>query len=252
MKFLYFALNTVRAGAIDGSMNRVVATNVDGNGERRDVQRRRTAADSMMMTFPLQADEDDAPDALAALTIKQREVLDLLIQHKTSKEISRLLGISPHTVDQRIMLARAKLNVATRGEVALQYRRLLEERSKGAGSFAEDTDFSTEDIWEKPIYRSSHVDPSRLTAQPAGQEDDVPVQTAIDRFREAPRQMGAAAAIGAEPAIPEYHRVLPEMFDGPNGTMVRLGAIAAITVFLILIILGGLAIFSQLSQIIGH
>lgn len=44
---------------------------------------------------------------LVELTAKQREVLDLLIQHMTSKEISRQLGISPHTVDQRIMLARA-------------------------------------------------------------------------------------------------------------------------------------------------
>ncbi|MGP4854871.1 helix-turn-helix transcriptional regulator, partial [Klebsiella pneumoniae] len=36
-----------------------------------------------------------------------------------------LLGISPYTVDQRINLARAKLNVANRNEVAHVYRRLV-------------------------------------------------------------------------------------------------------------------------------
>lgn len=62
--------------------------------------------------------EQTRPDRLLGLTAKQCEVLDLLIEHQTSKEISRKLGISPHTVDQRIMLARAKLNVGTRSEVA--------------------------------------------------------------------------------------------------------------------------------------
>src|SRR6188768_4307779 len=62
---------------------------------------------------------------LAGLTAKQREVLDLLIEHKTSKEIARALGISPHTVDQRIFFAREKLGVTSRGEVAVAYRRLV-------------------------------------------------------------------------------------------------------------------------------
>lgn len=45
------------------------------------------------------APESAGADLLDQLTAKQREVLDLLIEHKTSKEISRQLGISPHTVD---------------------------------------------------------------------------------------------------------------------------------------------------------
>lgn len=46
------------------------------------------------------ADEQVPPSGgnpLDALTEKQREVLELLMEHKTSKEISRLIGISPHT-----------------------------------------------------------------------------------------------------------------------------------------------------------
>src|SRR5690606_11226820 len=63
---------------------------------------------------------------LAGLTPKQREVLDLLIEHKTSKEIGRELGISPHTVDQRIQFAKEKLGASSRSEVAQLYRRLVE------------------------------------------------------------------------------------------------------------------------------
>ena len=63
---------------------------------------------------------------LAGLTAKQREVLDLLIEHKTSKEIARQLGISPHTVDQRIQFAKEKLGASSRSEVAQLYRRLIE------------------------------------------------------------------------------------------------------------------------------
>jgi DNA-binding CsgD family transcriptional regulator len=70
--------------------------------------------------------DHDARRLLAELTCKQRQVLDLLLEHKTSKEIARELGISPHTVDQRVQFAREKLGTRTRGEAAVAYRRLLE------------------------------------------------------------------------------------------------------------------------------
>lgn len=43
---------------------------------------------------------------LDELTDKQKEVLDLLVLRKTSRQIARELGNSPHTVDQRITAAR--------------------------------------------------------------------------------------------------------------------------------------------------
>lgn len=68
----------------------------------------------------------EARDQLSRLTLKQREVLDLVLQHQSSKQIAKALGISPYTVDQRIAAARARLGVATRGEVARTYGKLLE------------------------------------------------------------------------------------------------------------------------------
>lgn len=192
----------------------------------------------IMTTFPLEAEED----LLEALTPKQREVLDLLIQHKTSKEISRLLGISPHTVDQRIMLARAKLNVATRGEVAQQYRKLLECKRQAAIS-------SPVMTWEKPVYEPSYVESSGSDVHRRQQEDEAQGHSGFERPGEAPQTMARHDGFAAGPG---YYRVLPEMFDGPGGTLVRLGAIAVITAFLILIVLGGLSLFAQLSELIGH
>jgi len=46
-------------------------------------------------------------------------------------------------------------------------------------------------------------------------------------------------------------RVVPEWFDGRYGTLVRMSAIIAIAVFLVILVLGGLAIFSQLSEMMA-
>lgn len=67
---------------------------------------------------------DHSVDRLSTLTAKQREVLDLLLRHKSSKEIARSLNISHYTVDQRITAARQKLGVSSRGELACAYSQL--------------------------------------------------------------------------------------------------------------------------------
>jgi DNA-binding CsgD family transcriptional regulator len=184
-----------------------------------------------------QSDTSPAGSILAALTDKQRAVLDLLIQHKTSKEISRLLGISHHTVDQRIMLARAKLGVASRGEVAQAYRRLLAETAAEAS------------IYERSVYDFSDV------AVPLDVPQDMSREDKADWLQPRPTRRGAlprAAFYDGEALAEPYHHVLPEMFDGPYGTYIRLGTIAVFAMFLILIVMGGLAMFAQLSQIIAH
>lgn len=174
---------------------------------------------------------------LSSLTDKQRAVLDLLIEHKTSKEISRLLGISHHTVDQRIMLARAKLGVATRGEIAQAYRRLLADTALPAS------------IYERSVYDSSDVAMLRDALQDPDREDTSDwIQSPPNRLQALPRAVFQGGEVLAEP----YHHVLPEMFDGPYGTYIRLGTIAVFAMFLILIVMGGLAMFAQLSQIIAH
>ncbi len=193
----------------------------------------------------LEVVEADGANALASLTAKQRDVLDLLLEHKTSKEISRILGISPYTVDQRIMLARAKLNVATRNEVAQAYRLLL---SQVAAKPPFSREISDPEIYEQSVYGSSHLASGQSDAQVQHRDDTAEGLLALP-FRNVaqtiPRPDG--------PALTEpYYHVLPEVFDGPNGTVLRLGAIALIAMFLVLIVMGGLAMFEQLSHIVDR
>lgn len=55
---------------------------------------------------------------IAELTEGQKACLRLVDDHHTSKEIARILGISPFTVDQRLDAARRKLNAASRKDAA--------------------------------------------------------------------------------------------------------------------------------------
>ncbi len=163
---------------------------------------------------------------LEGLTSKQREVLDLLIQHKTSKEISRILGISPYTVDQRINFARSKLGVASRNQVAQEYRRLVQ-------------------TYERSVYQKSDMAASAIPLDSDGRD----------------RLESVLALPQAELAIPgrttlfkerdgaEDFRVCPELLDGRWGTLARLGVIAGLAVIFAVAILGGMSLFTVASQI---
>ena len=167
--------------------------------------------------------EEGGAGGLAGLTDKQRDVLDLLIEHKTSKEIARALGISPQTVDQRIFFAKEKLGAASRNEAAAAYRRLIAISGR--------TTYEESYIAEpSAIFQTSR----RLVA---GQ--------ALARRRPESPQPGSSTP-------PELDfRVVPESFDGRYGTLVRVGAIIAIAVCLVIVVLGGLTIFSTLSELMA-
>jgi DNA-binding CsgD family transcriptional regulator len=55
---------------------------------------------------------------LAGLSEGQKAALALVAQYKSSKQIARMLGISPHTVDQRMKRVQAILGVSSRFEAA--------------------------------------------------------------------------------------------------------------------------------------
>lgn len=166
---------------------------------------------------------------LTDLTVKQREVLDLLILHKTSKEISRSLGISPHTVDQRINLARGKLGLSSRNQVAQEYRRLVQ-------------------TYEQTIYQKSDVAPLAIPFDHSGR----------DKLGSHLVQSQAGLALpGRTTLFKEWEgvddfRVCPELLDGPWGTLARLGVITGIAVLLIAVVLGGLSTYSLLSQVLSR
>lgn len=63
--------------------------------------------------------------SLPDLTPKQRDVLALVADNRTSKEIAVRLGISESAVNQRIEMVRSRLGGLPRGELARLYRQDL-------------------------------------------------------------------------------------------------------------------------------
>lgn len=52
------------------------------------------------------------------LTARQRDILELIVQRKSNKQIGRLLAISPFTVRNHVSVLLRTLNVATREQAA--------------------------------------------------------------------------------------------------------------------------------------
>ncbi|MGB5725389.1 MAG: helix-turn-helix transcriptional regulator [Parasphingorhabdus sp.] len=82
--------------------------------------------------------------AVDRLNDGQRDCLRLVLAHHNSKEIARELGISPHTVDQRLRTAMRILNVHSRFEAAREFAAL-----------------DTEDGYQPLIYQMPDVERAR-------------------------------------------------------------------------------------------
>jgi len=72
----------------------------------------------------LRARSEDQP-ALAGLTDREHEVLELLAGGRSNREIARLLFLSPRTVDKHVENLFAKMNIRSRTEAAAVYYRSL-------------------------------------------------------------------------------------------------------------------------------
>lgn len=102
-------------------------------------------------------DHPDLQDRVARLTPGQRECLQLVNDHATSKEIARQLGISRHTVDMRLRGAIQTLGVSSRREAAIVFR---------AATQAE-PDINP---YQPSSYQASHVDGDASPSPEAVQE----------------------------------------------------------------------------------
>lgn len=160
---------------------------------------------------------------LDELTDKQKLVLEHLLDHMTSKEIARELRISPHTVDQRIRYARKTLGVESRSELAVEYRRLKE-------------------VCDETVYDGSYVAKTAFELDSSeGSNDDYVISAE-------PPEVYQGLMDGKQGSD---FRVAPEWFDGPHGTLVRIGVVLFFAFFLILLGLGGLAVFSVLTELLA-
>lgn len=168
------------------------------------------------------AHRDQFQRGYAQLTAKQREAVNLLIQHKTSKEISKLLSVSPHTVDQRIESAKRKFGVASRGELAQAFRSCLP-------------------MGEQLTYEDSHMSDLTLSEDSSISDEPDNLKGLHD-----PNWFGQYE----QAHNLESYRVLPELLSGPTGTLYRLLAIVAISVLLVVTVLAGVSIYVAMTEVL--
>lgn len=169
------------------------------------------------------AENEAKVEFLSLLTQKQKDVLELLIKHSTSKEISKELGISPHTVYQRIESAKRRLGVTRRRDLVQAY--LSHKRACDQLTY-EEFHMAKPPASTQETARGNGDDPV-MFAEPAGSEssyliEDLPVK-----------------------------RVVPPELEGSTGTLYRLSLIFTISALMILVILAIVTIFAQVGKMLS-
>src|SRR3990167_11188902 len=69
----------------------------------------------MLYSNPVHGDPDNY---ISLLSVAQIETLRHVYEHKNSKQIARLMNVSPHTVDERVRRSLKKLNASNRIDAA--------------------------------------------------------------------------------------------------------------------------------------
>ena len=72
--------------------------------------------------------DPDGEPAFESLTPREREILRLVAKHLQSKEIARLLDLSPRTVEMHVLHARRRLQSPNRRDAALAFTTWEQER----------------------------------------------------------------------------------------------------------------------------
>jgi len=144
-----------------------------------------------------------------ALTGKQREVLELLVDNRTTKEIAGIFDVSESAINQRIDTLRQRLGGITRGELARRYR-----------AFQDGT--AGEAICENFTGENLHLVQREVPPVPEPRHDPP------GRFRFADAQI-LDRGLWSEP----YRGVGPRWLDGDNASWFRVLAMLGILVLII-------------------
>ena len=170
-------------------------------------------------------DDVDAASSLnpfAGVTEKQREVLDLLLEQRTTKEMAHSLGVSPSAIDQRIDALRRRAGDVTRAELT----RLWRDHRSGT--------------CDRIPYENSQLPPHpaalHLTPQDA--------ERGIFRFDDVAGFAPSAPWNSHEPLV------VPEALDGSDATPQRIWLAVKIAVGIVLVLLVGLAVSGEMASLV--
>ncbi|PZQ57119.1 MAG: LuxR family transcriptional regulator [Novosphingobium pentaromativorans] len=170
------------------------------------------------------ADISEATGLLENLTPKQVEVLDLLLMHRTTKEIARELGIAPNTVDQRINAVRDKWGTLNRKDTARLYGQLLE-------------------LCGKPTYGFSRIDAGSQEGEEVDQDLTVDPVFVLSDARPMARHPEWFDTRIAEPSG-------LEAFDAKFGRAGRVGAVFLLALTMAVTLAATLAIAETLGKLL--
>lgn len=184
----------------------------------------------------------DLAARVARLTAGQRECLDLVDDHATSKEIARQLGISRHTVDARLRGAIQTLGVSSRREAAIIYRAAMQAEGYQPFAYQSPRIVTAGGRADSPLH-DDHADHSDDSAQGDDRESSPP-RLPAGLGADARRQPAAAAPLGvmsdsavwAVPAASGLRRTSLRLWGGANDLSPpqRLAGILIVTILAML------------------
>lgn len=163
---------------------------------------------------------DEPAKSWARLTEKQRDCLDLLLKHKTSKEMARILDISKDTVDQRLKAARDTLGARNRAETAVLYGQL-------------------KSIYDQMVYDAAEVPSPPHLVRSHFPNGDPPNLSDLDEGASLPDNRSGPGFL------------FRDLWRHDHDTARRIIIYAGLLVFTILILLGGLGIAQALEQLLA-
>lgn len=186
-----------------------------------------------------------ALDRCARLSRGQLEVLRLVNRHLSSKEIAAHLGISSHTVDQRVRGAIRALGVSRRSEAA----RLIDMYERAIGQEARPVPVPPS-AYQRLIHQAPHIDAEPDQVQSIG--------AVSSQIRHADRTGGIGTdCLETEQSVVRFRSPLllpwstPQRARNAWGVGQRLAAIAGVAIMSSLsvgMLLAGIESFSRLLQ----
>ncbi|TCM22409.1 DNA-binding CsgD family transcriptional regulator [Novosphingobium sp. PhB165] len=164
-------------------------------------------------------------EVLPLLTEKQHEVLSLVAENRTSKEIAWELGISESAVNQRIEGVRNRTGSPPRAELARVYRQYQKLPDAACNPLPD---------------KNPQVSPIDVAAEEWGQDEQG------DRLRLAD---GVTFRVEAPWHAEPVDRLVPEVLDGPDAGLNRMAAMVLIAGGLLLVAVFGLDLATALSRL---
>ena len=188
-------------------------------------------------------------DALGRLTEKQCECLELVLGHLTSKQIAMQLGISPHTVNQRLDIARKTLGAATRLDAAVRYARLrgipesLVYHSDDDHKYHELSTTCDSSLSQRNVYEAELLAQPEQVPVGIGKPDDSGIlilEDSSQQVRSAPWDQDAVL------------RPFAGTLAGTNETVRRLVMILGLSALMMTVIILGIAVAVSLTGVLVH